>query len=147
MGRITRAICILTAWIGGWSFAGDVIVMPPPVGQMPGVSTVANRMVRSITTSTQQNPRMSMFNDGLDSLDRYASRSGQLRNHYNSSGFVTRSRFLNEYSAPYYYSYRGPRGWGWYGSPIIVNNYCPTFNGGSGMTSFARRSFVGIGSF
>ena len=146
MSRIALSICILMAWIGGWTFAGDVIVMPRPVGETSGVATIANSMVQSITNSTQQNARTSMFNHGLDSLNRYASRDGQVRNHYNSSGFVPRSRFMNEYSSPFYYSYRGPRGWGWYGSPIIVNNYCSTINAG-GVMPFARRSFVGFGSF
>ena len=144
MSRINLLICILTAGLSGWSLAGDVIVMPLPSAQMPSLNTVANRMIRSISTGS---PKTSMFNDGLDALSRYASRDGQVRNHYNSSGFVARSTFMRAYPSPYYDSYRGPRGWGWYGSPIVVNNYCPNFERGCSAIPMARRSFVGFGSF
>lgn len=136
-----------TIWLGGVLLAGDVITMPLPAGhgQPPEVSIVANRMVLAI--SGVGSPSGSLFNDGLDSLQRYSSRDGQTRNHYNSTGYVPRASFMNEYSTPFYSSYRGPRGWGWYGSPIIVNNYCPTFNGGGVLPSRTRSSFLGMRSF
>ncbi|MDG2095183.1 MAG: hypothetical protein P8J89_07920 [Phycisphaerales bacterium] len=146
MSRIALILWIHATCLCGASLAGDVIAMPLPVGQAhQSVAVVASRMIKAV--SAPPVARTSMFNEGLDSLDRYASRGGQVRNHYDSTGYVPRSRFMRGFSAPYYSSYRGPRGWGWYGSPIIVNNYCPTFNGGSVGTACSRISFVGMGSF
>lgn len=147
MMRIALAISIFTTCLGGRLLAGDVIAMPLPSTQShQGVAAVAGQMIMAISSARPASS--SLFDVGLDSLDRYASRNGQVRNHYNSTGYVSRSRFLSGASGPHYYSYRGPRGWGWYGSPIIVNNYCPTFNRGCGVgTGFSRISFVGMGSF
>ena len=75
MMRIALAISIFTTCLGGRLLAGDVIAMPLPSTQShQGVAAVAGQMIMAISSARPASS--SLFDVGLDSLDRYASRNG-----------------------------------------------------------------------
>ena len=146
MRKSLLAILILVIPLNDRLHGDDVIFMPLPQTERirTDVDDLAKRMVLAITGSSQG--KRSMFDQGLDSLNRYAARRGRTRNHYNADGFITRSDFLQGPVRPFFSSYEGPRGWGWgwYGSPIIINNYCPNMQGRCLPSSTLRFSYIGI---
>ena len=152
---IARLICI-GLLLAGLARADTVITMPLPPSPAPmsgsaGISAVSASLVahfKSSGSASAASPGSDLAQDGLDALERYAARSGRTRNHYMLTGYVPAGGYRTGGSGQFYSSYEGPLGWGWWGSPIIINNYCPGLqqSGCVGLTGI-HGSFVGIGSF
>ena len=104
--------------------ADDVLMMPlPPAVTSPSPTAVT---ATGSTPSTGVLPSIDLFQQGMESLDRYASNRDVTRNH---SLPVTGTVGLNAgYRRPgaSYWSYEGPWGWGggWWGGPVLITSVC-----------------------
>ena len=148
--------------------ASDVISMPLPPGfgtpqlSSDEISELATSMTASISGKAPQAPaamasmESSLFLEGVDSLERYSAHEGRTRDHHLHGRSVSASQFQSGIALPMYgyannYGYQpwgwgGGGNWGWWGPPIIVNNYCPTAHGRHGGVPLNtyRTSFVGL---
>ena len=151
------------AGVSSPSLGDTVIDMPlppgtagvsPQVSTSQSVATTAVLMVTQLAQNTPSDPdsqEEALAGAGLESLERYAARSGRTRNHYNATGYVSTGNFRTGWGASYL-NYRGPLGWGWgWGSPLIINNNygCgqPPATANWGTASCGRSSFTAIGVF
>ncbi|MCH2154017.1 MAG: hypothetical protein MK089_11820 [Phycisphaerales bacterium] len=104
---------------------------------------------QAAASAVSATPVTGLFTQGIEALDRYAAKSGRPRHQYSTSMPAVRSSGRYR-PRQFYSSYEGPAwgwgGWGWYGSPIFVNNYwCGQPMPGRGICNVGRFTGVAVG--